>query len=442
MTTMVPDPAPPAAAPALGSGQARPRAAAPTTPLAWLWWALGSMQLTVVLLVLLALLTWLGTLAQVQDGIYYVQKQYFESWYVIPKLGLVPIPLPGAVPVMGLLFVNLLVGGIARLRWSPRNAGILVTHLGIALLLLAGYVKLQMSFAGHLSLREGATGSAIRSMHEWELALYSQDGDTVTERIVPGAILERATTSTPLRLTIAGLPFAIEVTHFREHCIPVLKGPMVTATTPVVDGAFLFDDLEQLPRTKEREQKLAGCYATVVPTPGTADPAAPRQQGILWANDMQPRNVGAPHRPWRFAVAGKTYGLELRHQLWNLPFELRLDRFQKSEHPGTTMARDYSSYVTVFERNGTSRPAHIYMNEPLRKDGFVAYQTSFGADPLRPGAFYSTFEVAQNPSDKWPEYACYVIGVGLLWHFVAKLLRYIAAENRRRAAAAQNEGTA
>jgi hypothetical protein len=419
----------------------RPRAA-PTTPLGLLWWALGSMQLTVVLLVLLALLTWLGTLAQVQDGIYYVQKQYFESWYVVPKLGLLPLPLPGAVPVMGLLFANLLVGGIARLRWSPRNAGILVTHFGIALLLLAGYVKLQMSFAGHMSLRESTTGSAIRSMHEWELALYQQDGDTVTERTVPGAVLERAVDGTPLRLPSEGLPFAIEITHFREHCIPVRKGPMLTANTPVVDGAFLFDDREQLPGAKEREQKLAGCYATVVPLAGAADPAAPRQQGILWANDMQPRNVGAPHRPWRFTVAGKTYGLELRHQLWNLPFDLRLDRFQKSEHPGTTMARDYSSFVTVMEQSGQSRAAHIYMNEPLRKDGFVAYQTSFGPDPERPGSFYSTFEVANNPSDKWPEYACYVIGVGLLWHFVAKLLRYIAAENRRRTELARAEGIA
>ena len=40
---------------------------------------LSSMKLTVVLLVLLGLLTWLGTLEQVDHGLFNVQKKYFES---------------------------------------------------------------------------------------------------------------------------------------------------------------------------------------------------------------------------------------------------------------------------------------------------------------------------------------------------------------------------
>ena len=78
------------------------------------------------------------------------------------------------------------------------------------------------------------------------------------------------------------------------------------------------------------------------------------------------------------------------------------------------------------------REAHIYMNEPLRKDGFVFYQTSFGPDPRRPGSFYSTFEVANNPSDKWPEWSCYVIAFGLALHFLWKICIFIASESRRR----------
>ena len=44
---------------------------------------LGSMKLSVVIVVLLGLLTWLGTLAQVDKGLYEVQKDYFESWLVV-----------------------------------------------------------------------------------------------------------------------------------------------------------------------------------------------------------------------------------------------------------------------------------------------------------------------------------------------------------------------
>ena len=94
---------------------------------------LSSMKLSVVLLVLLGLLTWFGTLAQVEKGLYQVQKEYFESWFVFCELPLsiwsqplfpgddgdpfvLKIPLPGAYPLMILLFLNLLVGGVARLK--------------------------------------------------------------------------------------------------------------------------------------------------------------------------------------------------------------------------------------------------------------------------------------------------------------------------------------
>ena len=93
---------------------------------------LGSMKLAVALLVLLGLLTWLGTLAQIEDGLWKAQKEYFESWFLIADLELgwwgqpvlpdadgrgfvLRIPLPGAYPVMALLFLNLMVGGMLRM---------------------------------------------------------------------------------------------------------------------------------------------------------------------------------------------------------------------------------------------------------------------------------------------------------------------------------------
>ena len=94
------------------------------------------------------------------------------------------------------------------------------------------------------------------------------------------------------------------------------------------------------------------------------------------------------------------------------------------------MARDYSSYVTVQE-GGKDRPVRIFMNNPLRQEGHVVYQTQFGQDP-RNRRFYSVFEVGRNPSDKWPEWSCYVIAVGLLIHFWRKLLLYVRAQARQR----------
>src|SRR5688572_32507665 len=60
-----------------------------------------------------------------------VQREYFESWIVRQKLPAQlggrwwTLPLPGAYPVLVLLFVNLLVGGMLRLRLTRRTAGVM-----------------------------------------------------------------------------------------------------------------------------------------------------------------------------------------------------------------------------------------------------------------------------------------------------------------------------
>ena len=85
-------------------------------PLRWLVDALSSFWLSCTLLLLLAVLTWLGTLEQVHTGLFEVQKQYFESLYVIHHAGPFAIPLPGAMLVMAVLCVNLVLGGSAAYR--------------------------------------------------------------------------------------------------------------------------------------------------------------------------------------------------------------------------------------------------------------------------------------------------------------------------------------
>ena len=48
---------------------------------------LGSIALSCILLILLGLLTWLGTLEQVEFGLYEVQKKYFESFVLVHDAG-------------------------------------------------------------------------------------------------------------------------------------------------------------------------------------------------------------------------------------------------------------------------------------------------------------------------------------------------------------------
>lgn len=374
---------------------------------------LSSIWLSVVLLVLLALLTWLGTLEQVHTGLFEVQKKYFDSLFLIHHVGPVPVPLPGATLVMGVLFVNLLLGGILRMRKGVSTIGILITHFGIAFLLIAGFVKAYFAEEGHLTLYEGERSNVFTSYHHWEVAVLEKlpDGQ-VREVVAPEQLFADAESGARVVLNSPDVPFQVEVTRFLSNSRVLPKGPMFTPPLPVVDGFFL----EAREKDKENEANIAGAYVALL------DPkTGKRTEGLLW---------GRSEQPWTVEVDGRTWGVELRRTQYLMPFVLRMDDFEKEDHPRMTMAKSYSSDVTVFE-GSTSRPIKIEMNEPLRSQGLVLYQSSWGPQNGRPGdRLFSTLSVVRNPADQYPLFACIVIWLGLLVHFAVKLYRYIRAETR------------
>ncbi len=414
--------------------------------------ALSSQKLAVVLLLILGLLTWLGTLAQIDNGLWKTQREYFESWGLIAELPLswwggafpstesqwvIKIPLPGAYPVMLLLFINLMVGGLMRLKWKLRNAGVLITHLGIGLLLIAGFVKLEYSYSGALALYESpASGDVVPtrvyesstfvSFHDYELALIKDTGDAFEERVVPEAKLLSAMTDV-VTLTGEGLPFELQIHHYMENCRPLPKGPMVRATAPVLDPGdggpgILLSPLKLQP---EREHNIAGCYVRVLVA------GQQHAEGIVFGAEMRPRELR--RYPFTFQVGDDRYAVDLRKVVFDLPFSMRLDRFVKRDHPGTMTPADFRSFVSVVDGDQKIE-SQIYMNTPLRKDGFVVYQTSWGpqinGQPNGGPPWYSVFEVAANPSDQWPMYSCWVIGVGILLHMLMKLSRFLSSSTR------------
>jgi hypothetical protein len=369
---------------------------------------LTSLGLSCVLLLLLGLLTFLGTLEQVDHGLYDVQKKYFESFFLVHDSGRFKLPLPGANLVLCVLGVNLVLGGMVRLRKGWDTAGVLVTHVGIALLLVSGLIKMYHSEDGHVTLFEGESSDYFQSYHRWEIAAFEDQGDgkvrtfTVPQEAFVAAADGKAT------LTSDELPFDVELTHLMRNCDPLPKGPMFDVDVPVVDGVFL----REAPKAKENEQNVAGAYATVV-----ADGS--RLEGVLY---------GLQRAPWTFEVGGKRYGLSLRHERYPMPFTVRLDDFTKLDHARSTTPRHFSSDVTVVEA-GTPRSVHIKMNEPLRDEGLVLYQASWGPSNARPGdPLFSTLAVVRNPADQYPLYACIVIAAGLVIHFGRKLIRYIRIE--------------
>jgi hypothetical protein len=374
---------------------------------------LASYGFATVLLFFLLLLTLFGTLEQVNLGLFEAQKKYFESIFLVHHLfGVIPLPLPGAYLLMGLLFVNLVCGGIIRARKNWRQPGMLITHGGILFMLVAGFVTYHYSISGHMTLYENEQAAEFQSYYEWEIGI-TKPGET-QEWIVPGDRFTKLRPGETKTFAVAGLPVELTLRDYARNTTPQRVGPTVSNQ---VNGF----NLVSMPLDKTAERNIAGAYATLR-DPNTGE----SQEGLLW---------GLAQAPWNATIGGEQYLVDLRHKRYPVPFTITLDKFTRELHPGTQMAASFSSDVTQMEETGATRQIHIRMNEPLRDRGFTFFQASWGPQGAGPNdRLFSTFAVVNNPADQWPLYACYVITVGLLIHFGQKMVWYIKRENRRRAA--------
>ncbi|MHC5065047.1 MAG: hypothetical protein ACYTG5_13860, partial [Planctomycetota bacterium] len=309
---------------------------------------LSSFKLSVAILFGLFILTWLGTLAQVEMGLHGAQKKYFDSWFLIqPLFWTMALPLPGGFLLMLLLVINLTCGGIVRLRKRWDRLGILITHLGIAFLLLAGFVKMYYANEGPLQLFEGQEKSEYSSYYAWEIQLVETLNEGgYREYVIPEEDFVGFGSDRKVTFGSDELPFDLVVHHFMPNCQPAQKGPMFTVNVPVVDGFYL---REMAPST-EAEANLAGVYVAVVdPTNKNA------QEAILWAGEG-----GMGETMFGFDAGGTRWGAVLRKKRWPLPFSVQLEYTEKQEHPGTTMPRSFLSDVVVTDA-GVTQKARIQM---------------------------------------------------------------------------------
>ena len=314
---------------------------------------LGSFGLAMIVLTLLLILTFLGTMEQRHRGIFDVQKDYFESFFLISDTLGFPIPMIGAVPLLALLFINLVVGGMVRMRKGKSTVGVLIAHLGIALLLLGSLVEHAASTNGNMSLTPGETSNVFRSYYDWDVMIteYAEDGSG-ERHILPHEKYAGMGEGDRVTFTSERLPFTVVLSGYLRNCVPQ-RAPRDQG----IDG-FL---LRQLEPAEKAEYNRPGVLATLA-TDGQRD-----QRILLW---------GLQTGPLLFERDGRKFGIDMVRKEWVIPFTLKLDRFVKDDHPGMAMAREYSSYVEKIE-DGATQSIHITMNEPLRHRGHIFYQSGY-----------------------------------------------------------------
>src|ERR1019366_10767223 len=106
-----------------------------------------------------------GTLAQVDNGVWTVVKQYFRSAYVLVPLKVVlfnavrssdvVVPFPGGWLIGGAMLVNLLAAHAIRFKLAWNRVGILLIHAGIIIMMLGELVTGHFAIEGNLVIPIG-----------------------------------------------------------------------------------------------------------------------------------------------------------------------------------------------------------------------------------------------------------------------------------------------
>lgn len=390
-----------------------------------------SFKLATVILILMTLVTLLGTVGQVENGLHAAKLKYFHSFFFTESVYGVPLFLPGGMLLMLLLFVNMTMGAIIKVRKRWKGAGLLISHTGMLMLLAGGFVTNKFATDGYMALYPGMTSNRVESYREWQLEIFPLSKDGVAEKawIYPSAALEGVQSDEQRVITSETLPFDVVINGYQKNASPIpVSAPMAASVTgKEIDG---FKLAPQTP-SKEAEQNLPGCLVEFRPK-GGGEPI----EGILWAGSYRFDPQEKP-MPFTFTVADQLYGALLVKKSWTVPFEVRLDKFIFERHPGVSTARNYESRVTRLEDSEPDKALEIKMNEPMRHGGYTFFQESFGPSGSMPGdEMFSQFAVANNPADQWPLWSLIITGIGLSIHFLIMLVNFTVRSRNKKATSA------
>jgi len=451
----------------------------PANPLTWL----ASLRLTVTLLVLAMYLIFVGTLAQTENGIWWVVEHYFRegTW------GLVRVefdvfralvdpdsdttwsgwhPFPSGFVIIGALVINLIAAHAMRYK---------VKGKGKPLLIGWGLIAVGAAAAGYTVL-EPQTSAAIQQNVMLMLGIW-----TVPMALLGvGCLLVFGTPKAGIVLIHAGLILmllgefitGLAATEGRmmipefgaSNVILDAREPELAFVTETEDGKLKHavipksmiveaDKSEEkitdpaLPlsvridqwmanSTKQSARFINGDPTRVdwsvaeAPTVTGTEQSEDRPSVIATFFDGDERigrhvlSTWESIPPIELEADGKTYRVALRFKQTPLDYTLQLNDFSNDQFTGTRIARNYSSDMRLAaDARGDTRDAYIKMNQPLRYDGKAFFQSGFFQQPLNRNQG-TILQVADNPGAWVPYLSCVIVTLGLTIHFVVSLIKY------------------
>jgi len=351
----------------------------------------------------LMILVIIGTLAQAEIGLYDSQQKYFSSWILMLWF----IPFPGGRLTLLIMFVNLFAFTLKPSFWSIKKIGIITIHCGVLLLLIGGGLTAWFSSEGMMSIEEGKFSNSIFNSYNKELVIIDSinpDYDDYT--VISDDILEEG-----LVIESSKIPFTIEVIDYYMNCsvAPRDKPDFIN-----YKGFAQRFNLIEKNKEKEREMNRSGIIFKI----SNANELTDGIYSLILEQSI----------PQTINVDGNELSLILRRERTYLPFSLELVDFKKELHPGTDIAKSYSSKINLHEKD-IKRSVLIEMNVPLRHKNYTFFQSSFIEDFDSDTTILS---VVKNYGRMFPYISSIIMSIGLLLHMVLRLPTLFSERKRKR----------
>lgn len=350
---------------------------------------LSSIKITVVCLILLFILTFWGTVAQVTQGLYQAQEIFFNSWYF---LAFDFLPFPGAQLVLWVLFFNLCAVSITRFVYKWSHIGILIIHLGLITYFVSAFVTLHFVEESNVTLLEGETSNVSAAYHDWEISVWEQ-GQSPLRDI---SAYDVKFLQTEQLLDFNHLGFSLRVKSYFPNA-QAYTGSVEEGSRPLnVSG---ITQITRLDISSEPEKNFPAVLLEMTSGKQTSDV-------ILFGKEGRPTPV---------EINGKSMYFQIRRKRYELPITITLNKFEMEKHPGTEIASKYRSFIE-FKHGDIERKAEIYMNHPLRFKNYTFYQASYSIDQM--GRMRSTLAVVKNFGRLLPYISSLLTFAGLAIHFL------------------------
>ena len=400
----------------------------------------ASLRLTVVLLAFAIVLVFVGTLAQVDEGLYAAQSHYFRQWLVVGAhlFGRhIPIILPGGYLIGMVLLVNLVSAHIYRFQLTRKKIGIQLAHAGVILLLVGQLATDMMAREMQMHFDEGQTLSYSENAADSELVF--QTGDEVTA--IPAKLLKPGD-----ELKIGTLPFTVRVKAFWKNSTPAFRAPMVQNVPPLAtNGLALSFSFQQLPDVKSMDERN---IPTAIIELATSNFSLGDWVVSDWAGDdalveavrndyagqmggaMAQKIAAELAQPQAVEISGKKFTFVMRPMRFYQPFSLTLLKATHTTYAGTDIPKDFRSRVRIENaQSGEKREVEISMNHPLRYGGLTFYQYQMDAGQVAQQAGRtpsSVLQVVRNPSWLTPYIGCAMVAAGLMIQFMFHLVGFVS----------------